>query len=68
MRAIQDPSGAVKVSLFADQECEAKIDALRDPLQALEELVDIRVLSAQLDRDCPDPNVSRVVACLSRQK
>ncbi|SFQ54434.1 Transposase and inactivated derivatives, IS5 family [Geopseudomonas sagittaria] len=44
------------LSLFADQEREAKLDSLGDPLALLDKHVDFTVLAAEIDRWAPRPS------------
>lgn len=44
------------LSLFADQEREAKLDSLGDPLALLDKHVDFTALAAEIDRWAPRPN------------
>ncbi|MFC0710007.1 transposase [Azorhizophilus paspali] len=43
-------------SLFADQEREAKLDSLSDPLVLLDKHVDFAALAAEIDRRAPRPS------------
>jgi transposase len=43
-------------SLFADQEREAKLDSLGDPLALLDKHVDFAALAAEIDRRAPRPS------------
>lgn len=44
------------LSLFADQEREAKLDSLGDPLALLDKHVDFAALAAEIDRWAPRPS------------
>lgn len=52
-------SGSVRnplmLSLFADQEREAKLDSLGDPLALLDKHMDFAALAAEIDRWAPLP-------------
>ncbi|MCY1466353.1 hypothetical protein D9M71_846410 [compost metagenome] len=43
------------LSLFADQEREAKLDSLGDPLALLNKHVDFRLIAVEIDRWAPRP-------------
>ncbi|MCY1280184.1 hypothetical protein D3C76_694180 [compost metagenome] len=47
------------LSLFADQEREAKLDSLGDPLALLNKHVDFAALAAEIDRWAPRPSRSK---------
>ncbi len=49
------------LSLFADQEREAKLDSLGDPLALLDKHVDFTALAAEIDRWRPGPVGPRAV-------
>lgn len=49
----------IKISLFADQEREAKLNKLGDALQVLEQHVDFKALAAEVDRAAPRPSRER---------
>lgn len=44
------------LSLFADQEREAKLDSLGDPLALLNNHVDFRLMAEEIDRWVPRPS------------
>lgn len=44
------------LSLFADQEREAKLDSLGDPLALLNKHVDFRLMAEEIDRWVPRPS------------
>ena len=50
------------LSLFADQEREAKLDSLGDPLALLDKHVDFAALAAEIDRWAPRPSRAATLA------
>lgn len=44
------------LSLFADQEREAKLNSLGDPLALLDKHMDFATLAAEIDRWAPQPS------------
>lgn len=54
-------------SLFADQEREAKLDSLGDPLALLDKHVDFAALAAEIDRCAPRPSRAKGGGRLIRQ-
>jgi len=53
------------LSLFADQEREAKLDSLGDPLALLDKHVDFAALAAEIDRQFPARRYSAASASSS---
>ena len=47
------------LSLFADQECEAKLNSLGDPLALLDKHVDFAALAAEIDHWGPRPSLAK---------
>ncbi|MFD2406838.1 hypothetical protein [Azorhizophilus paspali] len=54
-------------SLFADQEREAKLDSLGDPLALLDKHVDFASLAAEIDAERLAPAAPRAVGHLIQQ-
>jgi IS5 family transposase len=49
----------IKTSLFADQECESKLNRLGDALRVMEQHVDFAALAAEVERAAPRPSRER---------